>query len=71
MRCRSISAARKSAWPASCAAKTSPEDAVVYLPAEKVLFLGELFDNQYFPRVGSRNVHRWIEVLQASGGLGR
>ncbi len=41
-----------------------PEDSVVYLPAAKTLFLGELFDNQYFPRVGGRDVHRWIEVLQ-------
>ena len=46
----------------------SPEDAIVYLPAEKVLFLGELFDNQYFPRVGSRNIHRWIDVLRQVEG---
>jgi glyoxylase-like metal-dependent hydrolase (beta-lactamase superfamily II) len=44
------------------------DDAVVYLPAAKVLFLGELFDNQYFPRVGSRNVYRWIEVLRQLEG---
>ncbi len=42
----------------------SPEDSVVYLPAAKILFLGELFDNQYFPRVGGRDVHRWIDVLR-------
>jgi glyoxylase-like metal-dependent hydrolase (beta-lactamase superfamily II) len=42
----------------------SPEDAVVYLPAVKTLFLGELYDNQYFPRIGSRDVHRWIDVLR-------
>lgn len=47
---------------------TSPEDAVVYLPAAKTLFLGELYDNQYFPRVGSRNVYRWIEVLRQVEG---
>ena len=44
--------------------ETSPEDAVVYLPSAKTLFLGELFDNQYFPRIGSRDVHRWIDVLR-------
>ena len=48
--------------------ETSPEDAVVYLPSAKTLFLGELFDNKYFPRIGSRNVHRWIEVLRQVEG---
>ncbi len=47
---------------------TSPEDAVVYLPSAKTLFLGELYDNQYFPRIGSRNVHEWIEVLRQVEG---
>lgn len=42
----------------------SSDDAVVFLPSAKVLFLGELFDNHYFPRVGKRNVRRWIEVLR-------
>ena len=42
----------------------SPEDAVVYLPDAKTLFLGELYDNHYFPRIGSRDVHRWIDVLR-------
>jgi glyoxylase-like metal-dependent hydrolase (beta-lactamase superfamily II) len=46
----------------------SLEDAIVYLPSAKVLFLGELFDNQYFPRVGSRDIHRWIEVLRKVEG---
>ena len=46
----------------------SPVDAVVYLPSAKTLFLGELFDNQYFPRVGSRDVRRWIEVLRQVEG---
>ena len=48
--------------------ETAPEDAVVYLPSAKTLFLGELFDNQYFPRIGSRDVHRWIEVLRQLEG---
>ena len=42
----------------------SGDDAVVYLPAAKVLFLGELFQNSYFPRIDSRNVHDWVDVLQ-------
>jgi len=46
----------------------SPEDAIVFLPAERTLFLGELFDNQYFPRIGSRDVHRWIEILRQVEG---
>jgi glyoxylase-like metal-dependent hydrolase (beta-lactamase superfamily II) len=50
------------------ASEHSPEDSAVYLPSAKTLFLGELFDNQYFPRVGSRDVHRWIEVLQQVEG---
>jgi glyoxylase-like metal-dependent hydrolase (beta-lactamase superfamily II) len=40
------------------------DDAVVYLPAAKVLFLGELFQNGYFPRIDSRNVHDWIDALR-------
>lgn len=46
----------------------SPEGTVVYLPSAKVLFLGELFDNQYFPRIGSRDVRHWIEVLRQVEG---
>jgi glyoxylase-like metal-dependent hydrolase (beta-lactamase superfamily II) len=48
--------------------ENSPEDAVAYLPAAKTLFLGELFDNHYFPRIGSRSVYRWIEVLKQVEG---
>ena len=44
------------------------DDAVVYLPAAKVLFLGELFQNDYFPRIGSRNVHDWIDTLRQVEG---
>jgi cyclase len=47
---------------------TSPDDAVVYLPSAKTLYLGELYDNHYFPRVGSRNIHLWIEVLRQVEG---
>ena len=42
----------------------SGDDAVVHLPAAKVLFLGELFQNSYFPRIESRNVHDWIDTLR-------
>jgi len=46
----------------------SGDDAVVYLPAAKVLFLGELFENQYFPRIDSRMVHDWIDALRQVEG---
>jgi glyoxylase-like metal-dependent hydrolase (beta-lactamase superfamily II) len=45
-----------------------PDSAVVYLPSAKTLFLGELYDNQYFPRIGSRDVHSWIAVLREVEG---
>jgi cyclase len=40
------------------------EDAAVYLPKPKVLFLGDLFRNNYFPNIGSRDVRHWIEALR-------
>jgi len=40
------------------------DDSAVYLPASKVLFLGELFQNSYFPRIESRNLHDWIAALK-------
>lgn len=42
----------------------SDAGAAVYLPSAKVLFLGDLFENEFFPRVGTRNFRRWIEILQ-------
>jgi glyoxylase-like metal-dependent hydrolase (beta-lactamase superfamily II) len=36
----------------------------VSLPAAKVVFLGDLYQNQYFPRLESRDVHRWIDALR-------
>ncbi len=42
----------------------SVANAAVYLPRAKVLFLGGLFENNYFPRVPSLNVRRWIEILR-------
>jgi len=40
------------------------DDSAVYLPAAKVLFLGELFQNSYFPRIESRNLRDWIAALK-------
>ena len=37
---------------------------VVLLPKLKTLFLGDLFENQFFPRVGSLDVRKWIETLR-------
>ena len=42
----------------------SAGDAVVYLPAAKVLFLGHLFENGFFPRLASSEVRRWVETLR-------
>ncbi len=38
-------------------------DAVVYLPQDKTLFLGDLYVNGYVPQVGSRDITRWITAL--------
>jgi glyoxylase-like metal-dependent hydrolase (beta-lactamase superfamily II) len=42
----------------------SPGDAAVYLPGSKVLFLGNVFENEYVPRIGSANMDQWIETLR-------
>ena len=43
-------------------------DVAVYLPAAKVLFLGDRFQNAYYPRFGmgsqSRDIRGWIEGLR-------
>ena len=46
--------------------RTRPSTAVgaVYLPAAKILFLGDLFHHRYFPRIGARPLVRWIELLR-------
>jgi len=50
--------------------KTGPAttQAAVRLPAAKVAFLGDLFENGYFPHLGSRqqpkDIRRWIETLR-------
>lgn len=38
-------------------------DAAVYLPQQKVLFLGDLYVHGFVPQVGTRDVNRWIGVL--------
>ncbi len=42
----------------------TPGDAAVYLPASKVLFLGDVFENQYVPRIGPANIDHWIATLK-------
>jgi cyclase len=41
----------------------SPGDAAVYLPGSKVLFLGNVFENEYVPRIGDANFDQWIATL--------
>jgi cyclase len=41
----------------------SPGDAAVYLPGSKVLFLGNVFENEYVPRIGAANFDQWIATL--------
>ena len=48
--------------------ETSSQDAAVYVPSAKTLFLGELYDNHYFPRIGSHDIHRWIQALRQVEG---
>ena len=42
----------------------TPEDLVVYLPKEKVLFAGDLVFRNRIPFVGQANSGHWIESLQ-------
>ena len=42
----------------------SAGDAVVHLPRAKVVFLGHLFENGYYPRLAASDVHRWIGILK-------
>lgn len=47
-----------------CGAKGNPgSDAVVYLPGQKALFLGDLYVNGYVPEIGGRDLRRWIGAL--------
>lgn len=49
---------------ASISPPSSTGDLMVYLPGAKVLFLGNLYVNGYFPRIGSRDVRRWVEIIR-------
>jgi len=42
----------------------SSGDSAVHLPGAKVLFLGDLYDNAYFPEIGTRDVRGWVEALR-------
>jgi glyoxylase-like metal-dependent hydrolase (beta-lactamase superfamily II) len=42
----------------------SAGDAVVHLPGAKLLFLGHLYENGFFPHLASSDVRRWIEILR-------
>lgn len=42
----------------------TPGDAAVYLPGSKVLFLGNVFENEYIPRIGSSNLDHWLDTLR-------
>ena len=37
--------------------------AAVYLPGSGVVFMGDLFQNQYVPHLESRDLRRWIDAL--------
>ncbi|HEX5411919.1 MAG TPA: MBL fold metallo-hydrolase [Terriglobia bacterium] len=42
----------------------SPGDAAVYLPGSRVLFLGNIFENEYIPHIGSADMDQWLETLR-------
>ena len=42
----------------------SPGNAAVYLPQSKVVFLGNVFENEYIPRIGAANLKQWVETLR-------
>src|SRR3989442_6561036 len=50
----------------SFADRDLPANSAVYLPQAKVLFLGDLFENGFFPRVGARNCGQSRDRLQRS-----
>lgn len=41
-----------------------PGDAAVFLPQSGVVFLGDVFDNGYFPLIGRGDINHWIETLR-------
>ena len=46
----------------------SKGDAAVLVPKAKVVFLGDLYENGYFPQIGSRDVRGWIDTLRQVEG---
>jgi cyclase len=48
----------------SLGSNASPGDAAVFLPQSKVVFLGDVFQNGYIPRIGHGDVRHWIETLR-------
>jgi glyoxylase-like metal-dependent hydrolase (beta-lactamase superfamily II) len=42
----------------------SAGDAAVYLPASKVIFLGDLYAHGAIPHQGLADIHAWIEILR-------
>ena len=43
----------------------SPGSLVVYLPQSKVLFLGDLYENGFIPKLRGVNLQRWAGYLRA------
>ena len=41
----------------------SAGDAVLYMPKEKVLFMGDLYENGFIPRRGMSDVRAWLNIL--------
>ncbi len=42
----------------------TPGDIVVYLPQSKVVFLGELYESGYLPRLDGVNLKKWVAALR-------
>lgn len=42
----------------------APGDAAVYLPQSKVLFLGDVYENKYIPRLGTADISHWLKTLK-------
>ncbi|HLY63126.1 MAG TPA: MBL fold metallo-hydrolase [Terriglobia bacterium] len=41
----------------------SAGDAVLYMPKEKILFLGDLYENGFIPRRGMSDLRAWLKIL--------
>ena len=49
----------------------TPEDLVVYLPAERVLFAGDMVFRGRIPFVGQADSGQWIKALDTAAGVRR